>query len=492
MARRSVAEAPSFGVVTANKTFGRVSDFFETHIWDTGVEPLGWWRRVLYRVLRIGYTTTRAFREKELTVRAASLTYYTILSIVPFLAFAFSILKGFGLYHKLVTQTLNPLLEKTFAGNDSLRRALEQMLSFVESTNVSGLSVVGALVLAYTAIAMLSTVETAFNDIWDARTARTLVRKFTDYTTMMVVGPLLVMLAIGLGAAAENSRLVAFLSRSMVFGDLVHLAIRLTSFLLVSLSLIALYVILPNVRTRLVSAIVGGVVAGLAWQILLLLEVKFQVGVARYNALYSGFAALPIFLVWLYASWIIVLVGAQLAASQQYETRFKQAVRTQHVDQELREELALVVAATVARSFVDGRPPATAGDLAEALGVPPPPVEGVLDALVRGHVLVRVGDGEPGYDPARDLDTLHVADIEQAVRMDPEARPLKDSLERAAGGAMTEILRARAEDLRRDSGALTLRQVAFRSAPLGDGVPVESPPSTRVTTARFGKADASA
>src|SRR5204862_5394804 len=125
-----------------------------------------------------------------------------------------------------------------------------------------------------------------------------------------------------------------------------------------------------------------------------------------------------IFLVWLYVSWTIVLIGAQLAASHQYESRLRQAVRSRHVDQELREALAVAVAATVSERFVEGRPPATSTALAAALEVPAPPVEQVLDALVRAGVLVRVAQrDEPGYDPGRDLDAVRLVDVEDAVRL---------------------------------------------------------------------------
>jgi membrane protein len=461
-------------------TYERARHFFETRMWSARLENLGWGRRLLYRLGRAIYATTRGFFDKELTSRAASLTYYTMLSIVPFLAFVFSLLKGFGLYHRLMQESLRPYLHEAFKGDASLLAALDQMLTFVERTGVSGLSVVGILFLIYTSLSMLSTVESSLNGIWDVHTARPLVRKFTDYTTILVIGPLLILAAITLGAAAQSSNFVAFLHRSFVVGGIVDFCLHLATFILGCAGLVALYVLMPNTRVRLSSALFGGLVAGALWQGALFLHVKFQIGVAKYNALYSGFAALPIFLVWLYLSWNIVLVGAGLAASHQHEQLMRQALRARHVDQELKEHLAVVVAAAVSRSFIDGHPPPTAAALAEALEVPPPAVEEVLDALVSAGLLVRVAEsGELRYDPARDVDAVRVVDVEEAVRHDPspEADAVRSALERTAGPALSSLLRSRRHEAFTESGRLTLRELARQCPREIDGVTAASRPS---------------
>jgi membrane protein len=302
------------------------------------------------------------------------------------------------------------------------------------------------------------------------------VRKVTDYTTLMVVGPLLIIAAIAISTAAQSSSVVTFLHRSLLLGGIVDFMLRLTSLVLGCTALVALYVIMPNARVRFASALFGGVVAGLLWQAALLLHVRFQMGVANYNALYSGFAALPIFLVWLYLSWNIVLLGAQLAASHQYEKRIKQRVRARHMDQELRETLAVVAATVVARRFLEGRPPATSSELAATLDLPLPAIEPVLEALVRARVLVRVVQhGDLGYDPGRDLDTVRMVDVENAVRYDPEAEPLKETLEHTIGPELSELLNARRELGVADTGSLTLRQLAAQCDLQVEAISVEQP-----------------
>jgi membrane protein len=466
--------------VWERRLYERGRRFFETTIWSVRAQDLDRGRALLYRMARAFYATMRGFFDKELTSRAASLTYYTMLSIVPFLAFAFSLLKGFGIYRKLMQESLRPYLRQTFAGDQALLQGVDQTLAFVERTSVSGLSVIGVLFLMYTSVSMLSTVEASLNGIWEVRTARPLVRKVTDYTTILVIGPLLGLAAVTITAAAQNSTLVAYLHRSLLIGDIVDVCMRLASAVLGCVGLVAVYLILPNARVRFSSAVFGGVVAGLLWQGALMLHVRFQVGVAKYNALYSGFAAVPIFLVWVYVSWTLVLVGAQLAASHQYEQRMWQALRARHVDQELREHLAVVLAAAASRSFIEGHAPPTSRSLATALEVPPPAVDQVLEALVQAKLLVRVGGGdEARYAPARDLDGVRLAEVEEAVRHDPsaEAQGLRDALERTIGADLTTLLRARDDETARDSGRLTLRELAPRCPPAIDGVTMTRRPS---------------
>jgi membrane protein len=291
-----------------------------------------------------------------------------------------------------------------------------------------------------------------------------------------------VLAAITISAAAQNSTFVAWLHKSLVLGDITNSLTGLTSVALGCLGLVAVYVILPNTRVRLSSALWGGSVAGLLWHAALLLHVKFQIGVAKYNALYSGFAALPIFLVWLYLSWNILLIGAQLAASHQYEQRMRQTVRARHIDQELRENLAIVVAAAVSRSFIDGHPAPTSEALADALEVPPPAVDEVLDALVRGGVLIRIVEGgQHRYDPARDVDAVRLVDVEDALRHDAsdEAASVRGALGRTIGPALDELLRARRDAAVGESGKLTLRELARQCPATIDGFTASSQPGRR-------------
>jgi membrane protein len=224
-------------------------------------------------------------------------------------------------------------------------------------------------------------------------------------------------------------------------------------------------VILPNVHVRLSSALLGAAVSAVLWQVALLVNVRLQVGAASYNALYSVFSAIPIFLAWTYACWLIVLVGAEVAASHQNEKAVRQRFQAERADQDLREEVALIAAAHVARDFLQG----DGGDgFAELTEVPQPTLQEILDALVRSGLLARtVSGGQERYVPGRDPDTIRVEDVRVALRRDPRADEIRADVERGLEPGLRRVLQA-AEAERRDSAQnLTLRELAGLVAKTG-------------------------
>ena len=397
--------------------------FFTEEIWASGSPSCRGGRRLLYRASRVGYSTVRGFLANRLTVRAAALTYYSVLSIVPFLAFAFAVLKGFGAYASFIEGTARPFLRETFGGNPELLGSLERIIQFVDRTGVSTLGAVGLLVLVYTCVSLLSSVEEILNEIWGATTKRSILRQVTDYVTLLVTTPLLVVAGATVAAAAQSSRVVLFLRDALGLGGVIDFFLQFTSLAVVALAFFAIYVILPNVRVRPLSAALGAAVAAVLWQGALVLYVRFQVGMSSYNALYSVLSAIPIFLVWTYVSWLVVLVGAQVAASHQNERVVRQQFRAGRADPALRETLALVATAHVARDFLSGGSSCSPTALAELLQVPLLMIEGILEALARAGLLARTALGrEVRYLPARDVDTIRVEDVRDALRRDAAAR----------------------------------------------------------------------
>lgn len=448
----------------------RVRDFFGTRIWDVRLAELPRRKAALYRTSRIVHVTAQALLDDGLSFRAAALTYFTVLSVVPFLAFAFAVLKGFGAYRTFVEGTIRPYVDETFAANPSLHEAIERILEFVDATDVSRLGTVGVVFLVYIAVTLISNVEVALNEIFGARTKRPFVRQLTDYVTILVTGPLLLLTATTFSAAAQSSRFLVFARETLRLGSLIDTALGLGSLVVVGVALFAMYVILPNVRVRPVSALVGAAIAALLWQGALVLHVQFQVGVARYNALYSVLGALPIFLVWTYVSWLIVLVGAQLAAGHQNEAVLQQRFHARRTDQAMKEALAVAVATLVARDFLASAPRTSAAALAERLQVPPPVVDDLLEALVRAGLLVRAVAGrEAGFAPGRDLDAVRASDLRRALRHDPAADPLRAAVEQQLGPELQRILRAGEEQGRGAPHDLTLRELATLDGALRGG-----------------------
>ena len=454
----------------------RLRAFFTERVWAVRVAELRRGQALLYRVSRVADSTVCGFFANRLTVRAAALTYYSVLSIVPFLAFAFAVLKGFGAYASFIEGTVRPYLRATFGGNPSLLGSLERILQFVNGTSVSTLGVVGLLILVYTCVSLLSSVEDALNEIWGATTKRSFMRQVTDYVTLLVTAPLLVAAAAAVATAAQSSSVVLFLREQLNLGALIDFGLHFASLAVVAVAFFAVYAILPNVRTRPSSAALGAAVAAVLWQGALVLYVRFQVGVASYNALYSVLSAIPIFLVWTYVSWLVLLVGAQVAASHQNERVARQRFRARRADQALRETLAVVAAAHVARDFLFGRPPRTAAAVAELLQVPALTMEDILQALARSGVLAQTVSGrEVRYLPARDLDTIRVGDLRDALRRDVRADELRAEVERRVEPGLLRVLQAAEEETHRSPQNATLRELAAMATRGDAGAPTANP-----------------
>jgi membrane protein len=415
--------------------------------------------RAAAAVSRLGYAVVRGFLENRLTLRAAALTYFSVLSLVPLLAFAFAVLKGLGAYGSFVDGTVQPWLQRTFGGNVSLLAAVEYVFRFVDRTNVSTLGVVGLLTLIYTSISLISNVESSFNVVWGAHTQRPFLRQVTDYVTLLVTTPILVLVATTFATAAQSSQLVEFLRGALQLGALIDRILQLTSVVVVATALFALFAILPNVHVRPVSAAMGAAVAALLWQLVLVLYVHFQMGVASYNALYSVLGTIPVFFVWMYLSWLVVLVGAQVAAAHQNGRVMGERFVSRTVDQELRERLAVALAAIVAGDFRAGRrrPEAELGD---AVQLPRATAAEIVISLVKGGILARAVVGRDTFLlPARDPVGVRVSDVRAALRREAEAEPARPAVEARVPARLREVLDGLEEEARRSPWNRTLLQL---------------------------------
>jgi membrane protein len=425
--------------------------FFTETVWLADLASMSRGRAFLYRVARVLSLAGRGYFRDECSFRAAALTYTTILSIVPVLAMGFAMAKGLGFGERLRQDVVDPFLENVLpdaeygpslppgepvapAGSDeaataatpseaggatprNVRSVIDEILTLVENTDVKALGALGALILVYTVLQLLGTIERSFNDIWGIERQRRFIRKVADYLTMVVITPIFLISATTLTAAAQTNAFVTFLSEDLRLEALIELLLRLAPLFSMWVGFTFLYMVMPNTRTRVTSAIIGGVVGGTLWQLAQVAHVKFQIGVAKYSALYSTFAALPIFLVWLYLSWAIVLIGAELAAAHQNEALHERTVRTKMPPHVLKEMLALRALRRVGQAFVEARSPLTSTHLASRLGFPEPIIEQVMNRLVETGILAPIGDErDTAYVPARDLDTVRVKDVLDALK----------------------------------------------------------------------------
>jgi membrane protein len=380
----------------------------------------------MIRAARVTATTARGlFIDDALHVRAAALTYFTVLSLVPLLAFAFAVLKGFGAYDTLVEQTIRPYLHINLAANPALQRAVEQLLGFVANTGVASLGTLGLLALLYAATRLLRNIEIALNDIWGARTARNALQQLRDYVAIIVVTPICMMAAFALTTLGQLVEMIRMVETRLGVGGLLDWVLgALGPFAVIFCGLAFLYVVMPNTRVKPRSAAIGALIGAFLWYVVLVMHVRFQVGVARFNALYSGFAAVPIFLAWLHLSWLVVLVGAQTAAAEQNSPAHALRGRLARADQTFKETLCVSAMLHITEAFVAGRRLPSLVELSGGDELTRALLLGLLSEPVRAGLLLMTGpENAPSYALARSPERIRLADVIDSVRRaEPDER----------------------------------------------------------------------
>lgn len=417
-------------------------------LWTVDAARLDPARRVGVHLLRLVIVAARASQNGLLNVRAMGLVYSTLLSLVPLLAVAFSVLKAFGAQYQI-----RPLLEHALAPLGAQRDEIAgRIVEFVSNTQVGVLGAIGVAGLLYTVLSLMDRVEDALNDVWHARRARGLARKFTDYFSMLLAGPVLVFAAFALIASAQSHWVV---QRVLAATRLESLVLLLSGYLLPFTLLCAafslLYRLVPNTEVWTRSALVGGTVTAVLWQLAGSAFAAFLSSATRYAAIYSGFAGVMIFLIWLYVGWLIVLIGAEVGYYHQYPQSYV-AARARH-GALYREWIALAVAAETTRRFVAAEPPGRLSDIARAIGAPLTHMQPIVDDLVARGILLRAAEPQ-GLALASPPDQVTVADILDVVR-DPAAIDGTALQERSDPAAIA--LRRRDAAVREAIGRTTLR-----------------------------------
>jgi membrane protein len=398
------------------------------------------WKRPLIGALRIVWGIARELAEGQLTLRAMSLVYTTLLSMVPLLALAFSVLKAFGAHNQLeplLLSVLEPLGEQGV-------EIVENIIHFVDNMRVGVLGFIGLIFLIYTVIALVQKIETAFNYTWRISGTRGLVQRFSNYLSVILVGPVLVVSALGITASVMATSGMQQAMEVRLLGDAVQLAGRMVPYLLIIGAFAFVYVFVPNTRVRIIPALVGAVVAGLLWQSTGWAFAAMVAGSTRYAAIYSSFAIMIMLLIWLYLCWLILLIGANVAFFVQYPEYMLVRRGEVHLSSALKERLALRVMQMIGTRFHAGHGAMNLDDLAHELDIPVEAVVRVTDALRAAGLLVATGQDPVAYVPGRDTDQITLKSCLDAVRgadstvpgpreEDPRIDELVEELDQALG-----------------------------------------------------------
>ncbi len=404
----------------------KINYFLNRQLWEIDTSPLSSFKTFIIKTIRLLYVAIREFAEGQLTLRAMSLVYTTLLSIVPVLAVSFSVLKAFGVHNEVV----EPFLVRFLAPlGDKGTEITSQIIGFVENMKVGVLGSIGLAMLFYTVISVIQKVEKSFNAIWGIKKPRSFARRFSDYISVILIGPVLMFSAIGLTASFMSNTIVQKIISIEPFGTIIYQVIELTPYLMVCSAFTFLYVFIPNTKVQLKSAIVGGIIAGVLWEFAGWGFATFTVSSAKYAAIYSGFAILLMFLIWLYLSWLILLVGSQIAYYHQYPQFLYAKKEVFLLSNRLRERLAFMIMYYIGYNFYHNKDPWTLHDLVDHMKLPVDPVHESLLLLEKNSLLVETGDDPPAYLPARDISTITLQDLFKVIRMaDPETQIIEKQI----------------------------------------------------------------
>jgi membrane protein len=392
--------------------FDNLIEKFSNFLWRSRPGPLAWWKRFLLFVGRLLFRVFLDVNESHITLRAMSLVFTTLLAIVPLLAVSFSVLKGFGAhnqYEPLLLGALQGLGEK---GEEISRKIID----FVENVKVGMLGTLGLAFLFYTAISLVQKVEVAFNNIWHLQQSRTVMRRISDYLSLLIIGPILIFSALSLSAAMQSNAVVQGILAIEPLGSLYRFGISLLPYMLVISAFTFFYMFIPNTRVKFQAALIGGLVSGIIWQTVSWGFASFVASSTNYTAIYSGLAILIFFMIWVYVNWLILLLGADLVFHLQHPENLTSPRHRLRLSIARKESLALRILCVIGRAFYAGKHGVGPDELSQQLGVPGKLLDETLDLLIEGKLIGLSDTSPPAYLPLVPFDETTVKQAMDTIR----------------------------------------------------------------------------
>jgi len=393
---------------------------FDNLVWGDGLEKHGMLGHTAAIILRYAYGLIRDVVSGQITLRAMSLVYTTLLSVVPLIAFSFSVLQGLGVHNQLeplLYDFLEPLGEQG-------ANITAQVIELVD--NVKG-GVLGGISLAffiYTAVSMVQKMEESFNYVWYVAKRRSLARRLTEYMIVLLIGPVIIVVALGMIASLRSNTLIQFFLTNEALGPILVVTNKLTPYLLVTGVFTFLYMYMPNTKVRFKAAIIGGLVGGFAWASLSAIFATVVVFSSGKQAIYAGFAVAIFTLIWLYLNWLVLLFGAQLAYYVQNPAFLRIGRREPRLSNAMSERLALNIMLHVGRAFRDPEKSVTATEISDEMHMPSITLIPVLQALEEGGLLAATE--KEFLLPGKDMATIRLQDILSIVRERGETGSYRD------------------------------------------------------------------
>jgi membrane protein len=392
--------------------------FVTVDIWRLRLEDLPFGKSFLVKQLRIFLLTMRGFVEDNCFSRASSLTFNTLLSIVPVAAILFGVAKGFGFETKLKRELFDKFPGE--AQQEVLWKVFDFAESMLQATKGGIIAGIGLVILFWTVINVLGNIEASLNDIWGIKESRTWGRKFSDYLAIMLISPLLIMMSSS--ATVFITTQITMLTEQIkllgMISPMIFLGLKLIPYVLIWVLFTIIYILMPNTKVNFKAGLLAGIIAGTIFQLVQWSYISFQVGTARYNAIYGSFAALPLFLMWVQISWWVVLFGAELSFAHQNVDTYEYEPDSRRVSPAFKKVLTLQIAHLLVKNFANGERPLTDTEICTRLKMPIRLVHIVLHDLVKSRVVSEIRtrqDRQFAYQPARDISTLTIKYVIDAI-----------------------------------------------------------------------------
>ena len=392
-----------------NKRIAALWKFLTYDIWRITEDEVTKTTFSLYNIIKTIYLCVTRFTKDRLANKAAALTYSTLIAIIPILALVFAIARGFG-FDNIIEQQLQ---EGLGGMGEASTVILETVNTYLAQTKNGVFIGVGLILLFYSVLNLINSMEITFNRIWQVKKARSMYRRITDYCSMLLLIPVLLVLSGGL--SIFTATVLKHIDDYTLLAPVGKFFIRLIPFVLTWCMFTALYIFMPNTKVKFKHALVSGVLAGTAYQFFQFLYINGQLWVSRYNAIYGSFAALPLLLLWLQISWTICLFGAQLTYAGQNIRNFSFDADTRNISRRYHDFVTVLIMSLIAKRFAAGVPPYTAEELSEEGEIPIRLTRRILDELEEVGLVHEVSTDEKSeslsYQPSIDINQLNAATL---------------------------------------------------------------------------------
>lgn len=386
----------------------KVKTFFQEDLWSHDLTSKSRRRAFLITQSRIYILAFKGFFEDRATVKAAALTYFTVLSLVPVFAIFFAIARNFGFEDRVSEIVSGMVVRINMQGQEHI--IMEKLTSLIDSLLLkvrSGvLAGIGGIILFWSVIQVLNNIEASFNDIWQIRKPRSPMRKFSDYLAIMILSPFAIALSgsfmVKIRSAADQIELIKPLVVSLIKG---------VPFVSMWILFTLVYIVMPNTKVKFKYALIAGIFAGTFAVFFQMLYQNLQLGVWRMNTLYGGIAIIPLFLLWLQITWLIVLMGAEISFAYQNIDNYEFEENALNLSHNNKRILTLLISYHIIRNFEDGGKPWNSDVISHRLGIPLRLVNELVYELVTAGILAELSADNPkdrSYQPAIDINRITV------------------------------------------------------------------------------------